>query len=102
MHTDRETWQAHMPDSSSWAWNGGLMTSLKNQARLAGWLYLLTSIVGFFAMGYVPGKLIVDGNAAATANNIVASETLYRLGIAGSLIGQAGFIFVSLALYELL
>ena len=53
-------------------------------------------------MGYVPGKLIVDGNAAATANNVVASETLFRLGIAGNPIGQAGFIFVALALYELL
>jgi hypothetical protein len=53
-------------------------------------------------MGYVPKNLIVDGNAAATANNIVASETLFRLGIAGELIGQAGFIFVALALYDLL
>jgi hypothetical protein len=53
-------------------------------------------------MGYVPGKLIVHGNAAATANNISASETLFRLGIAGELIGQAGFIFVALALYDLL
>jgi len=53
-------------------------------------------------MGYVPGKLIVHGNAAATASNIAASETLFRLGIAGSLIGQAGFIFVALALYDLL
>ncbi|MFZ0807914.1 MAG: DUF4386 domain-containing protein [Candidatus Sulfotelmatobacter sp.] len=78
------------------------MSSIKSQARLAGWLYLLTSIVGFFAMGYVPGKLIVDGNAAATANNIAASETLFRLGIAGSLLGEAGFILVALALYELL
>jgi hypothetical protein len=60
------------------------------------------SIIGFFAMGYVPGKLIVRGNAAATANNIAASETLFRLGIAGELIGQAGFIFVALALYDLL
>jgi len=65
-------------------------------------LYLLTSIVGFFAMGYVPGKLIVHGNATATANNISASETLFRLGIAGQLIGMAGFIFVALALYDLL
>jgi hypothetical protein len=78
------------------------MNSIKNQARLAGWLYLLTSIIGFFAMGYVPGKLIVNGNAAATASRIAASEMLFRLGIAGSLIGQAGFIFVALALYELL
>ena len=65
-------------------------------------LYVLVSIVGFFAMGYVPNKLIVHGNAAATANNILASETLFRLGIAGALIGQAGFILVALALYDLL
>jgi hypothetical protein len=53
-------------------------------------------------MAYVPGKLIVHGNAAATASNIAASETLFRLGIAAQLIGMAGFIFVALALYDLL
>ena len=78
------------------------MNSTKNPGRFAGLLYLITSIVGFFAMGYVPSKLIVHGNAAATANNIAASETLFRLGIAAELIGMAGFIFVALALYELL
>ena len=78
------------------------MSSAKNPGRFAGLLYLLTSIVGFFAMGYVPQKLIVHGNAAATANNIAASETLFRLGIAAQLIGMAGFIFVALALYDLL
>jgi hypothetical protein len=78
------------------------MSSTKNPGRFAGLLYVLMSIVGFFAMAYVPSKLIVHGNAAATANNISASETLFRLGIAGELIGQAGFIFVALALYDLL
>jgi Domain of unknown function (DUF4386) len=78
------------------------MRSTMNPGRFAGLLYVLTSIVGFFAMGYVPGKLIVHGNAAATASNIAASETLFRLGIAGQLIGQAAFIFVALALYDLL
>jgi hypothetical protein len=58
--------------------------------------------VGFFGMMYVPSKLIVHGNATATAGNIAAHETLFRLGIAGELIGQAGFIFVALALYDLL
>jgi Domain of unknown function (DUF4386) len=53
-------------------------------------------------MMYVPGKLIVHGNAAATANNIAASETFFRLAIAGQLICQAGWIFVALALYDLL
>ena len=78
------------------------MSFPRNPGRFAGLLYVLTSIVGSFAMGYVPSKLIVHGNAAATSNNIVASETLFRLGIAGELIGQAGFIFVALALYDLL
>jgi hypothetical protein len=78
------------------------MSSAKNPGRFAGLLYLLTSIVGFFAMAYVPSKLIVHGNAAATANNIAASETLFRLGVTGELIGMAGFIFVALALYDLL
>jgi hypothetical protein len=78
------------------------MSSARNPGRLAGLLYVLISIVGFFAMGYVPNKLIVHGNAAATANNVAAHETLFRLGIAGALIGQAGFIFVALALYDLL
>jgi hypothetical protein len=78
------------------------MNSTKNPGRLAGLLYLLTSIVGFFAMGYVPSKLIVHSNAAATANNIAASETLFRLGIAAELIGMAGFVFVAMALYDLL
>ena len=78
------------------------MSSTKNPGRLAGLLYILMSIPGFFAMMYVPGKIIVQGNAAATANNIAASETLFRLGMAGQLIGQAGFIFVALALYHLL
>jgi len=78
------------------------MRSTKNPGRFAGLLYVLTSIVGFFAMGYVPSKLIVHGNAAATASNIAASETLFRLGIAAGLIGQAAFIFVALALYDLL
>jgi hypothetical protein len=78
------------------------MTSATNPGRFAGWLYILTSIFGFFAMGYVPDNLIVHGNAAATASNIVAHETLFRLGIAAELIGMAGFIFVADALYDLL
>src|SRR5437899_1153717 len=78
------------------------MSSTKNPGRFAGLLYVLMSIIGFFAMGYVPSKLIVHGNATATANNIAASEMLFRFGIAGELIGQAGFIFVALALYDLL
>ena len=77
------------------------MSSARNPGRFAGVLYVLISIVGFFAIGYVPGKIILHGDAAATANNIAAHETLFRLGIASELVGQAGFIFVALALYDL-
>ena len=77
------------------------MSFTRNPGRFAGLLYVLMSILGFFAMGYIPGKLIVHRNAAATASNIAAHETLLRLGIAGALIGHAGFIFVALALYGL-
>jgi hypothetical protein len=78
------------------------MNPITNPGRFAGLLYVLASIAGFFAMGYVPGKLIVHENAAVTAANILASETFFRLGIAAELIGQAGFIFVALGLYHLL
>lgn len=77
------------------------MSSARNPGRFAGLLYVLFSIPGFFAMIYVPSKLIVHGNATATANNIAASETLFRLGIVAQLICQAGFILVALALCDL-
>jgi hypothetical protein len=78
------------------------MPSTRNPGRFAGLLYIVISIPGVFAMMYVPSKLIVHANAAATATNIAAHETLFRLGIAAQLISQTGFIFVALALYALL
>ena len=78
------------------------MTFTRNPGRFAGLLYVLTSVVGFFAMGYVPDKLVVPGNSAATVNNIAVHEMLFRFSIAGQLVGQAAFIFVALALYKLL
>ena len=78
------------------------MNSTKKTARLAGVLYLVNGITGFFGIIYVPGKLIVSGNAAATANNILASERLFRLGIVSELICAAEFVFVLWALYRLL
>jgi hypothetical protein len=78
------------------------MNSTKNPGRFAGLLYVLISIPGAFALIYVPSKLIVQGNATATANNIAASETLFRAGIAAQLISQILFMWVALALYDLL
>lgn len=78
------------------------MSLTGNPGRFAGLLYLVGSIPGFFALLYVPSKLMVHGNPTATAHNIAASETLYRLGIVADLAGQTIFIFVALALYQLL
>jgi Domain of unknown function (DUF4386) len=77
------------------------MSPGKNQGRLVGLLYLLVSIAGFFALIYVPGKLIVLGDATATAGNIVASETLFRAGILCNVISEILFMGVVLALYDL-
>jgi Domain of unknown function (DUF4386) len=77
------------------------MTLTKNPGRFAGLLYLLGSIPGWFAIEYVPSKLLVAGNATATANNIAGHELLFRLGIAANLICQTLFIFVAFALYHL-
>src|SRR5213082_2931867 len=55
-----------------------------------------------FSLIYVPSKLIVRGNAAANADNIMAHETMFRLSIFGDLIGQVIFICLGIALYRLL
>jgi hypothetical protein len=78
------------------------MNSTKQTARVAGALYVLNGVTGFFSLQYVPGKLIVSGNAAATANNILAHEMLFRLSMVSELFCAAEFIFVVWALYRLL
>jgi len=52
------------------------------QARIAGFLYLIVIVGGIFAEIFVRGRLVVHGDAAATAHNILAHELLYRSGFA--------------------
>jgi len=78
------------------------MNSTKKTARIAGLLYLVNGITGFFGIVYVPSRLIVSGDAVATANNILASERLFRLGIVSELICAAEYVFLLWALYRLL
>jgi len=73
----------------------------QQQARYAGFLYLLLALSAPIGLMYVPGKLIVSGNATATADNIRASGWLLRIGIASELIHQVIVIFLVLALYRL-
>src|SRR6184192_1055826 len=78
------------------------MHPLKKAARIAGAIYLSMVITGPFSLIYVPSKLIVRGNAAATADNILAHETMFRLSIFGDLLGHVIFICLAIALYRLL
>ncbi len=78
------------------------MTSLSTKARIAGSLYILASLIGYLRLIYIPSTLVVSGNAAATASNIAAHETLFRWGIVTLLIASVLFVFVTLALYQLL
>ena len=78
------------------------MTSLSKNARLAGLLYILASVVGVVRLIYIPNVLFVDGNVAATTGNIAAHESLFRFGILSQLLGAALWLLVPLALYRLL
>jgi hypothetical protein len=78
------------------------INSIKKNARIAGFWYLLMALTGPIGLLYVPLKLIVPGDATATANNILASETLFRIGIVSNILCQLAFIFLVLALYRLL
>jgi hypothetical protein len=78
------------------------MTSLSKNARVAGLLYILSSLFGIVRLIYVPSVLFVHGNAAATASNIAGHELLFRFGIVSYLLCNALWIFVMWALYRLL
>jgi len=78
------------------------MISTHNPGRVAGFLYLLLVVLAPIRLMYIPSKLFVRGDAAATANNILAHETLFRLGIVADLLCGTILIFLALALYRLL
>ena len=71
-------------------------------ARIAGFLYLILFPLGLFGIMYVPSILIVPGDAATTANNIMASESLFHLSIVSGLIVQIVNLLLVLVLYKLL
>lgn len=71
-------------------------------ARVGGWLYLLVIVTGVFGLLFVQSRLVVSGGAAATAKNIMASESLWRLGFVSILIGSLGYVAITAILYVLL
>ncbi len=73
----------------------------KNLARVAGVLYLIMIVCGMAAQ-LIRGSLIVPGNGAVTAGNIVASESLFRVAFVSDLFMATGFLLFAWALYVLL
>jgi Domain of unknown function (DUF4386) len=75
-------------------------SSPRRIARLAGAFYLVTVILGLFAELVVRGPLDYT-NAALTAHQILAAETLYRLGFVADTLGGLSYLVVTWLLYEL-
>jgi len=71
-------------------------------ARIAGVLYLIIFIVSPFAFLIGKSSVLVPGDAAATVNTILASESMFRLGIASETIVFLVEIVLAAILYNLL
>ena len=75
--------------------------SLPFKARVGGVLYLIIIIGGLFGAGYVPATIVVHGDAAATVNNILANESLYRFGLGVHIIVVLCNIPLAVIFYDL-
>jgi len=79
-----------------------LETSPQTYARTGGILYLFIIVAALFGEAFVRGRLIVPGDAAATANNILGSETLFRVGLVGEMLTCVCDVALAMILYVLL
>ena len=77
------------------------MTLTRNPGRVAGFWYLLLVLIGPLRLIYIPNKLFVHGDAAATASNIAAQESLFRFGMAADVVGAVVIVMMALAFYRL-
>lgn len=77
------------------------MNNPKRTARIAGLLWLLTAVTAGFSLIYVRPRMIVPGDAMATAANILANESLFRAGIASMVLSEIFTLFFGLAVFRL-
>lgn len=71
-------------------------------ARVAGFAYLITILLGIFSVGFVESNLIVAGDNAATVHNIMANQLLFRIGITGEIMMYVLVVLLAWALYIIL
>ena len=76
--------------------------AIQTWARVAGILFLVSLVAGGFGEGYAPSRIIVSGDATATAANIKAFPFLFRLGFAGFLVESVCDTTLALVFYVLL
>ena len=76
--------------------------SPRTKGRFAGAIYLLYVIAGVFAQAFISDRLVVFSDAARTASNILANQSLYRLGFTVYLVEMAGQIATAVLFYQLL
>lgn len=74
------------------------MNSIQKTVRITGLLILIMAAIAAFSMAYVPATLIVPGDAATTAQQIMAAEGLFRLGM----VGDMAIFLIEIALCALL
>src|SRR5207244_6071405 len=77
-------------------------TSPQLYARIGGALYLIIIVIGLYGEAFVRGKLIVSGDATATAANIMSHESLWRFHIAAELFLLICAVALLLILFVLL
>lgn len=82
--------------------NSANTTSPQSYARTGGVLYLFIVAAGLFAQIFVRSKLIVSGDAAATAANILANEQMFRVAFAGEILMLVFDVALALIFYVLL
>lgn len=71
-------------------------------ARTTGLIYLIVIVAGILSLAYVPSQLVVSSDATRTVENINASQSLFRLGIAAGFVCYVAFLLLPLAFYRLL
>jgi hypothetical protein len=71
------------------------------KARMAGIFYVLTGATYVLGQAFILGKIVVDGNAAATANNILAHRSFFQLGFTADLVSVACSVALTVLFYDL-